>query len=124
MGVGISVLIGLKATVLFCMFAYLRALGLILLSIPFLYASLVALLVSVALLLARPSIFPCSWGRDLTKAFQFGPSFCLPRICILFSRSLPIVNARVYLLEDGLLHWIPRGSSGEETGRCKQEEKS
>ncbi|KAJ4972135.1 hypothetical protein NE237_005234 [Protea cynaroides] len=48
MGVGISVLIGLKATVLFCMFAYLRALGFILSSIPFLYASLVALLVSVA----------------------------------------------------------------------------
>ncbi|KAI4295063.1 hypothetical protein MLD38_040671 [Melastoma candidum] len=48
MGVGISFLIGLKATVLFLSFVYLRNLGFSLLALPFLYASLVALLVSLA----------------------------------------------------------------------------
>lgn len=48
MGLGISSLIGLKAAVLFSSFVYLRSFGFRLLSIPFLYASLVAVLVSIA----------------------------------------------------------------------------
>ena len=53
MGLGISTLIGLKATVMFLCFAYLRNSDLTLLSMPFLYASLVDFLVSIASL---PSI--------------------------------------------------------------------
>ncbi|CAL5407034.1 unnamed protein product [Camellia sinensis] len=48
MGFGLSVLIGLKATVLFLVFAYLRVLGFKLLSLPVLYASLISMLVSIA----------------------------------------------------------------------------
>ncbi|GER51216.1 dual specificity protein phosphataseDiacylglycerol kinase [Striga asiatica] len=48
MGVGLSVLIGLKAAALFIFFAYLRTLGLILLSVPILYASLISFLVAIA----------------------------------------------------------------------------
>lgn len=48
MGVGISFLIGLKAATLFTFFAYLSSFGFKLLAIPFLYASLVSFLVSIA----------------------------------------------------------------------------
>lgn len=48
MGVGISFLIALKATVLLLFFALLRNLGFVLLSLPFLYASLVSFLISFA----------------------------------------------------------------------------
>lgn len=48
MGFGLSVLIGLKATVLFLVFAYLRVLGFKLSSLPVLYASLISMLVSIA----------------------------------------------------------------------------
>lgn len=48
MGVGISFLIGLKAATLFTFFAYLSSFGFKILAIPFLYASLVSFLVSVA----------------------------------------------------------------------------
>lgn len=48
MGVGISFLIGLKAVTLFTFFAYLSSFGFKLLAIPFLYASLVSFLVSIA----------------------------------------------------------------------------
>uniref|UniRef100_A0A803NVX5 Tyrosine specific protein phosphatases domain-containing protein n=1 Tax=Cannabis sativa TaxID=3483 RepID=A0A803NVX5_CANSA len=48
MGLGISCLIGLKAAVLFSSFVYLRNFGFKLLSIPFLYASLVSVLISIA----------------------------------------------------------------------------
>ncbi|XP_048140294.1 uncharacterized protein YnbD-like [Rhodamnia argentea] len=53
MGVGISFLGGLQATVFFLFFAFLRSFGFALLSLPFLYASLVSLLVSLA---SHPSI--------------------------------------------------------------------
>ncbi|XP_043701028.1 uncharacterized protein YnbD-like [Telopea speciosissima] len=64
---GISVLIGLKAIVLLLVFAYLRALGFIFLSLPFLYASLVALLVSVA---SHPAInLPMLLGKRSDGSF-------------------------------------------------------
>ncbi|KAK7269693.1 hypothetical protein RIF29_22427 [Crotalaria pallida] len=48
MGVGISFLIALKATILFLSFTYLKSLGFTLFSLPFLYASLIDFLVSIA----------------------------------------------------------------------------
>lgn len=48
MGIGISFLIGLKAACYFYLFVHMRYFGLKLLAIPFLYASLVSLLVSIA----------------------------------------------------------------------------
>ncbi|XP_076920774.1 uncharacterized protein LOC143581991 [Bidens hawaiensis] len=53
MGIGLSILIGLKSLTLFTIFAYLRTLNFTIASIPFLYASLVSLLVSLA---SHPSI--------------------------------------------------------------------
>ncbi|XP_047937644.1 uncharacterized protein YnbD-like [Salvia hispanica] len=53
MGVGLSVLIGLKCATLFIFFLSLRMFEFTLLSIPFLYASLVSFLVSIA---SHPSI--------------------------------------------------------------------
>lgn len=67
MGVGISVLIALKAATLLLCFAYLRNLGFMLLSIPFLYASLVSLLVSIA---SHPSIdLPLLLGKSTDGTF-------------------------------------------------------
>uniref|UniRef100_A0A5B7AIB6 Tyrosine specific protein phosphatases domain-containing protein n=1 Tax=Davidia involucrata TaxID=16924 RepID=A0A5B7AIB6_DAVIN len=67
MGLGLSVLIGMKATVLFLLFAYLRSLGLTLLPIPLLYASLVSLLVSIA---SHPSInLPMLLGKNTDGSF-------------------------------------------------------
>lgn len=48
MSLGISVLIGLKAASLFLFFVCLRRFGFILLSMPFLYTSLISLLISIA----------------------------------------------------------------------------
>lgn len=62
MGVGISLLIGLKASCLFLFFIFLRSLGFSLLSLPFLYASLVSLLISLA---SHPSInLPILLGKS------------------------------------------------------------
>ena len=67
MGLGISSLIGLKATVLFLFFAYLRSSGLTLLSIPLLYASLVSSLVAIA---SHPSIdLPILLGKNTDGSF-------------------------------------------------------
>ncbi|KAL2555639.1 uncharacterized protein Fot_00378 [Forsythia ovata] len=67
MGVGLSVLIGLKAAVLFTVFAYLRNLGFILLAIPVLYASLVSFLVAIA---AHPSVnLPMLLGKGTDGRF-------------------------------------------------------
>lgn len=67
MGVGLSVLIGLKATFLFSLFVYLRTLGFIVLSIPFLYASLISLLVSIA---SHPLInLPMLLGKSSDGSF-------------------------------------------------------
>ncbi|XP_017180175.2 uncharacterized protein [Malus domestica] len=67
MGVGLSVLIGLKAAVLFSLFAFLRSSGFTVLSIPFLYAALVSALVSLA---AHPSIdLPMLLGKNPDGSF-------------------------------------------------------
>ncbi|KAL7590784.1 hypothetical protein Lser_V15G36507 [Lactuca serriola] len=67
MGVGLSILIGLKAATLFTMFVYLRTLGFTLLSVPFLYASLVSLLVSLA---SHPLInLPMLLGKNTDGSF-------------------------------------------------------
>lgn len=67
MGVGISVLIGLKATAMFFLFASLRIYGFTFLSMPFLYASLVSLLVSIA---AHPLInLPMLLGKNPDGSF-------------------------------------------------------
>ncbi|KAH7547744.1 hypothetical protein JRO89_XS14G0009700 [Xanthoceras sorbifolium] len=67
MGVGLSVLIALKATVLFLVFTYLSTSGLTLLSLPFLYASLVSVLISLA---SHPSInLPMLLGKQPDGSF-------------------------------------------------------
>ena len=67
MGVGISVLIALKATTLLLCFASLRNLGYTLISAPFLYASLVSFLVSIA---SHPSIdLPMLLGKNPDGSF-------------------------------------------------------
>lgn len=67
MGLGLSVLIGLKATMLFMCFAYLRSLGFMLLTVPFLYASLVSFLVSIA---SHPLInLPMLLGKNSDGSF-------------------------------------------------------
>ncbi|XP_061363976.1 uncharacterized protein LOC133307479 [Gastrolobium bilobum] len=67
MGVGISVLIALKAATLLLFFAYLRNLGFTVLSIPLLYASLVSMLVSIA---SHPSIdLPMLLGKNPDGTF-------------------------------------------------------
>lgn len=72
LGVGLSVLVAIKATVLFMLFAYLRALGFNLLAIPFLYASLVSFLVSIA---SHPSInLPMLLGKSSDGSFPIWSS--------------------------------------------------
>lgn len=67
MGVGLSVLIGLKATLGFLCFLYLRNLGFILLSFPFLYVCLIDIFVSIA---ALPSInVPMLLGKNTDGSF-------------------------------------------------------
>ncbi|KAJ0764032.1 putative tyrosine specific protein phosphatase [Helianthus annuus] len=67
MGVGLSILIGFKSLTLFLTFAYLRTLGFTLHSIPFLYASLVSLLVALA---SHPSInLPMLLGKNTDGSF-------------------------------------------------------
>ncbi|XP_059309839.1 uncharacterized protein LOC132060965 [Lycium ferocissimum] len=67
MGVGISVLIGLKSASLFILFATLKNNGYTLLSIPCLYASLVSFLVALA---ANPSInLPILLGKSSDGTF-------------------------------------------------------
>lgn len=77
MGLGLSILIGFKATCLFLCFAILRLFRFALLSLPFLFASLVSLLVSLA---AHPSInLPLLLGKrpdgtfPLWSMILFGP---------------------------------------------------
>lgn len=87
---GLSLLMGLKALILLTFFVYLRSCGMILLSLPFLHASLVALLVSIAshpftnlpLLLGKSSDgnFPL-WAKIL-----FGPFLVFIRIFVFLRR--------------------------------------
>ncbi|KAK1416562.1 hypothetical protein QVD17_32353 [Tagetes erecta] len=84
MGVGLSILIGIKSASLFIIFAYLRTLGFTLLSIPILYASLISLLVSLA---SHPSInLPMLLGKNTDGSF---PIWSL----IMFSPYLYFVRA-------------------------------
>ncbi|KAF1880762.1 hypothetical protein Lal_00011821 [Lupinus albus] len=67
MGVGISFLIALKATILFIFFLYLKNLTYTFFSLPFLYASLVDFLVSIA---SHPSIdLPILLGKNPDGTF-------------------------------------------------------
>uniref|UniRef100_A0A2P2N1R9 Uncharacterized protein LOC105125455 n=1 Tax=Rhizophora mucronata TaxID=61149 RepID=A0A2P2N1R9_RHIMU len=67
MGLGISILMGFKATVLLLFFKCLRTLGFALLSIPFLYASVVSLLISMA---SHPYInLPMLLGKNPDGSF-------------------------------------------------------
>ncbi|KAM1664497.1 hypothetical protein ACFX15_043047 [Malus domestica] len=67
MGVGLSILIGLKAAILFSLFAFLRSSGFTVFSIPFLYTSLVSALVSLA---THPSIdLPMLLGKNPDGSF-------------------------------------------------------
>ncbi|KAG8380648.1 hypothetical protein BUALT_Bualt06G0037600 [Buddleja alternifolia] len=77
MGVGLSVLIGLKAATLFIFFVSLRIFRFTLLPIPFLYSSLVSFLVAIA---SHPSInLPMFLGKGsdgrfpLWSLIMFGP---------------------------------------------------
>ncbi|KDP43392.1 hypothetical protein JCGZ_26492 [Jatropha curcas] len=92
MGLGISVFLGCQATVLFLIFGFLRALGFILLSIPFLYASLVSLLISLA---SHPSInLPMLLGKNPDGTFpiwsiiMFSPYLFLARAFSLARRLI------------------------------------
>ncbi|KAL7147103.1 hypothetical protein ABFS83_06G086000 [Erythranthe nasuta] len=83
-GLGLSALIGIKAASLFILFAYLRVLSFTLLSIPFLYASLVSFLVAIA---SHPSInLPILLGKGSDGRF---PIWAL----IIFSPYLYFVRA-------------------------------
>lgn len=67
LGFGLSMLIAVKATTLFILFAYVRTLGFTLLSIPILYASLVSFLVSIA---SHPYInLPLLLGKSSDGSF-------------------------------------------------------
>lgn len=95
MGVGLSVLIGLKCATLFIFFLSLRMLQFTLLSIPFLYASLVSFLVSIA---SHPSInLPILLGKGSDGNF---PIWSL----IMFSPYLYFVR---------VFSFIRRFTSGE-----------
>lgn len=67
LGLGMSILIALKATTWFLIYALLRKSGFALIAIPFLYASMVSLLISVASL---PSInLPMLLGKNPDGTF-------------------------------------------------------
>lgn len=90
MGVGISFLIALKATILFLCFAYLKNLGFTLFSPPFLYSSLISFLVSIA---SHPSInLPILLGKTTDGSFPlfsliiFSPYIYFVRIFSLLRR--------------------------------------
>ncbi|KAL3838184.1 hypothetical protein ACJIZ3_022775 [Penstemon smallii] len=84
MGLGLSFLIALKAAALFIVFTYLRILEFNLLSIPFLYASLVSLLVAIT---SHPSVnLPMLLGKGSDGRF---PIWAL----IMFSPYLYFVRA-------------------------------
>ncbi|GAV58387.1 DSPc domain-containing protein [Cephalotus follicularis] len=92
MGLGISALITIKATVLFLIFAFFNNMGFTLLSFPFLYASLVSLLISIA---SHPSInLPMLLGKNPDGTFpiwsiiMFSPYMCFVRIFSTLRRFL------------------------------------
>ncbi|KAK1275944.1 putative dual specificity protein phosphatase DSP8 [Acorus gramineus] len=87
---GISKLIGLKATILFFIFVYLRGLGITLVPIVFLHASLVSFLVSFA---SHPSVnLPLLLGKSSDGSFPlwsvvlFGPYLAFIRTFVFLRR--------------------------------------
>lgn len=96
MGLGLSVLIGFKSLVLFLIFTYLSKTSLKLLSLPFLYASLVSLLVSLA---SHPLInLPMLLGKNPDGSFPVW--------------SIIIFSPYIYFVR--LFSFIRRLNSGEE----------
>lgn len=92
MGLGLSVLIGLKASCLFLACAFLKIVGLTLLSLPFLYASLVSLLIAIA---SHPSInLPRLLGKGSDGSFPiwsiviFSPYLYFVRVFSFLRRLL------------------------------------
>lgn len=92
MGVGLSVLIGLKASCLFLFFTFLSILGLPLLGLPFLYASLVSFLIAVA---SHPWVnLPLLLGKGSDGSFPiwaiviFGPYLYFVRVFSFLRRLL------------------------------------
>lgn len=89
MGVGLSVLIAMKATCLLFVFAYLRILGFSLLSVPFLYASLVSFLVSIA---SHPSInLPMLLGKNSDGSFPIW-SLIMFSPYLIFARAFSLLR--------------------------------
>ncbi|KAF7852166.1 hypothetical protein BT93_L0555 [Corymbia citriodora subsp. variegata] len=89
MEVGISFLGGLKAAALFLFFAFLRSFGFALLSLPFLYASLVSLLVSLA---SHPSInFPQLLGKNPDGSFPMW-SIIIFSTYLYFARAFFVIR--------------------------------
>ena len=83
MGVGISFLVALKATTFFLIFLFLKNLAFTLFALPFLYASLISFLVSIA---SHPSIdLPMLLGKTTDGTF---PLFSL----IIFSPYIYFVR--------------------------------
>ncbi|KAJ8756366.1 hypothetical protein K2173_025178 [Erythroxylum novogranatense] len=96
MGLGLSILMGLKATALFLIFTYLRSFGFTFLSMPLLYASLVSVLISIA---AHPFIdLPMLLGKNPDGSF---PVWSI----IMFSPYLYFVR---------IFSFLRRFTSGEE----------
>lgn len=87
---GISKLVGLKASILFLAFVYFRNCGIILVPIPFLHASLVAALVAIA---SHPAVnLPLLLGKSSDGKFPlwsmllFGPFLVFVRIFVFLRR--------------------------------------
>lgn len=87
---GISKLIGLKATVLLLAFYFTRKLGVNLIPVPLLYASLVAYLIAVA---SHPAVnLPLLLGKSSDGIFPlwsmiiFGPFFVLYSVICAFEK--------------------------------------
>ncbi|WVY97480.1 hypothetical protein V8G54_029631 [Vigna mungo] len=120
MGVGISFLIAVKATTLFLFFVYLKNLGFTLFSLPFLYASLISFLVSIA---SHPSIdLPMLLGKTTDGAFPlfslifFGPYIYFVRVFSMLRRlrsgEPPYTQVHDYLYVGGWPsspHMLPPG---------------
>uniref|UniRef100_A0A7N0TFI6 Tyrosine specific protein phosphatases domain-containing protein n=1 Tax=Kalanchoe fedtschenkoi TaxID=63787 RepID=A0A7N0TFI6_KALFE len=92
MGVGLSVLIGLKAAALFILFAIFRSFGLTVVALPFLYASLIDVLVAMA---SHPFInLPMLLGKRSDGSFpiwsriMFSPMLYFVRIFSSIRRAL------------------------------------
>ncbi|KAK3407918.1 hypothetical protein EUGRSUZ_J00257 [Eucalyptus grandis] len=91
MEVGISFLGGLKAAASFLLFAFLRSFGFAVLSLPFLYASLESLLVSLA---AHPSInLPQLLGKNPDGSFPIW-SIIIFSPYLYFARAFSAIRRR------------------------------